>query len=418
MKLTQVAVERLKPPATGRVEYWDSQCPGFGLRISAPGRGGVGRKTWQTLYRVNGKLVRETIGTLATFPNVAEARALARHSLQKAQQGISPVEERRQQKRQGELRARDTLGAAIDRYLNEYALPRMRPDYYKETKRALEVDVKAALGDRPLGEITRREIRRQVLGPIVARGKMPHASHVLAYLRAMLKWAAAEEIIEANPAAGIPDPDPRKRQDRERDRYLDDDEIKVFWAACDKIEWPFGPLFQLLLLTAQRRDEVAGMTWGELDLDKRTWTLPRERTKNDKAHVVHLSMLATEIITALPRVNERFVFTTTGTTAVSGWGRARERLAAVMGDPKPFTLHDVRRSAATGMARIRIAHHVVDRILNHTSGRISGVARVYNQHEYLEERQAALEAWSRHIEALVQPTPSNVVDLPRRVAEA
>jgi integrase len=89
-----------------------------------------------------------------------------------------------------------------------------------------------------------------------------------------------------------------------------------------------------------------------------------------------------------------------------------------MGDPKPFTLHDVRRSAATGMARIRIAHHVVDRILNHTSGRISGVARVYNQHEYLEERQAALEAWSRHIEALVQPTPSNVVDLPRRVAEA
>jgi len=177
------------------------------------------------------------------------------------------------------------------------------------------------------------------------------------------------------------------------------------------IGWPFGPLFQLLLLTAQRRDEVAGMTWSEVNLNKRIWILPRDRTKNDKAHVVHLSALAIEIINRAPRASDRFLFTTTGTTPVSGWGRARGRLAAAMGDPEPFTLHDLRRSAATGMARIGVAHHVVDRTLNHTAGKISGVARIYNQFDYAAERQAALEAWSRHIESLVQPTPSNVVEL-------
>src|SRR5215469_9656121 len=126
----------------------------------------------------------------------------------------------------------------------------------------------------------------------------------------MFKWAVDQEIIEVNPAIGVPDPAPRKRQDRERDRYLDDDEIRIFWFGCKQIGPPFGPLFQLLLLTGQRRDEVAGTSWDELDFERRIWTLPRKRTKNDRAHIVHLSTLAIEIIGALPRVNVRLLFTT------------------------------------------------------------------------------------------------------------
>ena len=272
---------------------------------------------------------------------------------------------------------------------------------------------------------------RALLDAIVARGRAPHAHHVLAYLRPALTWAVEKEIIETNPAVGIPDPDPRKREARTRDRYLNDDEIRLFWSACDKLGWPFGPMFKLLLLTAQRRDELGEARWSEFDLAGALWTLPRERAKNDKAHLVSLSPLAIEIIGALPEIgNKGFLFTTTGDSPVSGYGRARDRLAAVMLDLyraklnaageaeqaeqakiEHFVIHDLRRSAATGMARIGVAHHVLDRVLNHTGGKISGVGAIYNRFEYLAERKAALEGWSRHVESLIRPTPSNVVPI-------
>jgi integrase len=376
------------------------------------------------MYRVGGKLVRETLGTLALVPKVDEARERARQSMQKAAAGVNPIaqrqqaeEEERQQAEAEEARQRDTLGAAIDRYLQRYAVKHMRPDYFKETRRTLERDVKATLGTRPIQEITRREIR-ELIEAVVDRGSPSHANHVLAYLRAMLNWAVANDLIEANPCDGLKMPSPLV----ERDRALDDDEIRLFWHGCDAISWPFGPLFKLLLLTAQRRDELSEARWSEFDLDKAMWTLPRERAKNDKSHLVHLSPLAIELLSELPRIGGKgFLFTTTGDTSVSGFGRARDRLAAAMRDElrksdpdaeiQPFTLHDLRRTAATGMAGLDIAHHVLDKILNHVAGKISGVARIYNRHEYETERRAALEAWSRHVESLVRDMPSNVVTI-------
>jgi integrase len=277
---------------------------------------------------INGKRVPVPICNAAIVPNLADWRKLGRELAQLAAQGIDP------RTRRTEEIVVPAVSEVRDRYLNEFAMHRMRPDYYNETKRALTVDLRP-LEDRPIDKVTRRDIRAP-LGGIVARGRAPHASHVLSYVRPMFRWAVDQEIIEVNPAVGIPDPDPRKRQDRERDRYLDDDEIRVFWPACDQLGWPFGLLFQLLLLTGQRRDEVAGMTWDEINLESRIWMLPRERTKNDRAHVVHLSALAMGIIAAVPRVNESLLFTTTGLAPVSGWGKARRRLAAAMGDPEPL----------------------------------------------------------------------------------
>jgi integrase len=217
-----------------------------------------------------------------------------------------------------------------------------------------------------------------------------------------------------------------------RDRALSDDEIRFFWAGCDKLGWPFGPMFQLLLLTAQRRDEVGGMEWSEVD--KRVWTIPRERAKNDRAHEVHLSDLALEIIDELPKISRTlpegtgsepspYLFTTNGRRPVSGFSRAKLRLDRHMvqllradieeagTNPQKveiegWILHDLRRTAATGTARLNIAPHVVDRILNHVSGTIRGVAAVYNRHAYLEERKAALELWGGYVESLVRPTPA------------
>jgi integrase len=425
IKLTQVAVDRLQPPAEGRVEIWDTILPGFGLRIAAPRPGQAARRTWQVLYRVRGKSVRETLGTTATVPKVDAARALARASIQKAQQGINPVRERREIAAAEATGRGQTLAAAIDRYLERYAVKRMRAEYFAETKRTLDRDVKPALGSRSIGEITRGDIR-ELLERIVDRGSPSHANHCLAYLRAMLGWAVANDLITANPCAGLQMPSPKV----ERDRALDDGEIALFWRACDDLAWPFGPLFQLLLLTGQRRDEVAEAPWSEFDLDKGLWTLPRARTKNERAHLVHLSPAAAGILRELPRIGVKgLVFTTNGETPISGFSHAAARLKAVMLEHRRaelieigrhaeaeqatfahFTLHDLRRSCASGMAGLGVAPHVVDKILNHSTGTISGVARIYNRHEYLVERQAALLLWSRHIEALANPS-SNVVVL-------
>ena len=192
---------------------------------------------------------------------------------------------------------------------------------------------------------------------------------------------------------------------------------------AERVGWPFGAIFKLLLLTAQRESEVAGMRWGELNLPERAWIIPRERTKSDRAHVVYLSEIAAEIIEALPRVGD-LVFPTRTGKALSSFSRAKDRLDALMlaqlreatGNPDaalaPWIIHDLRRTATTIMARLGIAPHVADKVLNHSGGTIRGVAATYNRFQYLDERKAALEALARFVTGLVRPAAvTNVVPL-------
>jgi integrase len=263
-----------------------------------------------------------------------------------------------------------------------------------------------------------------LLDGIADRGSPVQANRTLARLKTLFKWALDEELIPADPTARV-----RKVvKEAARDRTLSDDEIRLFWAGCDRLGWPFGPMYQLLLLTAQRRDEVGGVERPEIDIERRLWTIPREKAKNDRTHEVHLSSLAVEILKGLPTIGDRYVLTTSGDRPVSGFSKSKDRLDRHMldllcaelveaaKDPDrakidDWILHDLRRTAATGMAKLNIAPHVVDKILNHVSGTIRGVAAVYNRHAYLDERRAALEAWSRHVESLVRPSLSNVVEL-------
>jgi integrase len=422
IKLTQAAVERLKAPESGRVEYWDSLLRGFGVRISAPQLGkpkDTARRTWQVMYRVkgSGKLVRETLGIVAMIPNVGEARERARESMLKARSGINPVAERRRAEEAAAEKLPDTFKAIAERYLERYAKKQTKPTTWRELERQLKVDVLPKWGERPIGSITRQHVA-ELLDGIVDRGSPVQANRQLARLRTLFKWALDEEIISADPTAKV-----RKVvKEAARDRTLSDDEIRLFWAACDKLGWPFGPLYRLLLLSAQRRDEVANVEWSEWsepNLDAGVWILPRKRAKNDWTHEIHLSGLAIEIIEALPKIgaDHRFVFTTTGRSPVSGFSRSKEALdrwmAELAGTPiEPWILHDLRRTAATGMARLGIAPHVVDKVLNHTSGTIRGVAAIYNRFDYVEERRAALESWGRYVENLVRPTSTNVLLLP------
>ena len=233
-KLTQPAIEKLKAPPSGRIEYWDNQLPGFGLRISE-----TGRKTWVVMYRVGGKLVRETLGTAAVIPNVADARMRARESLVKAQAGVNPVEQRRVSERTAKLaeeRKPKSFGTTVDLYLNRYAEKNTRTSTHKETRRVLEHDVRVEWEHRSVTEITRRDVI-ELLDAIVDRGATVQANRTLAVLRRFFNWTVEREIITASPMAGLKAP----TAETARDRALSDGEIRLFWAGCDGMGWPFGP---------------------------------------------------------------------------------------------------------------------------------------------------------------------------------
>jgi integrase len=190
---------------------------------------------------------------------------------------------------------------------------------------------------------------------------------------------------------------------------LTDDELKSFWRATEQLGFPFGRAFQLMALTGQRRGEVASMRWSQVNIDQAVWTIPAHVAKNGRAHEVPLSPATLEIIEALPRfVGSDFVLTTTGTTPISGFGRAKDRLDFTM-ESDEWRLHDLRRTAASGMARIGVAPHVIEKVLNHVSGEISGVAAVYNRHGYDAEKREALERWAKHLSNLKSSsTPKRV----------
>jgi hypothetical protein len=211
IKLTQPAVERLKPPTSGRVEYFDSQLPGFGLRVSE-----TGRKTWIVMYRINGKLIRETLGTTSVTPNVADARDQARASLRKAQQDINPVEERREAKRAAQIAAEQepaqTFAAIADRYLREYVEKNTRPATIKETWRILDRDVKPRWGTRPCHDITKGDVlvlidgianRRDRARRGTTGGAAGQANRTLARLKTLFRWAKDNDFITVDPADGV-----------------------------------------------------------------------------------------------------------------------------------------------------------------------------------------------------------------------
>jgi integrase len=219
-------------------------------------------------------------------------------------------------------------------------------------------------------------------------------------LSACFTWAVQKDLLTSNNARDVIKP---LKNAPSRERWLDDAEIVKFWQGCDQLGWPFGPLFQLLLLTAQREREVGEMRWSELSLGKALWTIPGSRTKNSKTHQVHLSALALKIIEQLPNLGD-FVFMSMrkGNAPVVAYGDAKERLDKIIELATPWVLHDLRRTATVGMVKLNVPPHVADKVLNHSAGTIRGVAAVYDRHKYEDEREDALKAWGRHVATLGQ----------------
>jgi integrase len=268
----------------------------------------------------------------------------------------------------------------------------------------------AKWGERKIGDIRKVDVIL-LLDDIADRAPV-QANRTLSHLRKIFNWAIERDLIAVNPCAGVKPPGTeivRVRRLTGDKQTGNDDELRAIWRTAAATPWPFGPILQLLILTGQRRGEVAGMRWSELDLDNKLWTIPAERAKNKTTHMVPLSEAAVEIILRVPRVkNVDMVFSTTGTSTVSGFSRAKRRLDKATGI-RDWRLHDLRRTVASGMQRLGIKLEVTEKVLNHRSGSFGGIVGVYQQHDYADETRAALEAWARFVIALASDKPANNV---------
>ena len=392
--------------------------------------------------RPNGKPAKLTLGpvdlsgkeaesepVLDSPLTLASARRLAAEIHRQRAMGRDVVADydasRRRQKSEHESRAKSTYPAAAKDFIEQYASKKTRR--WRETARLLGLAypptggeptrIKGGLcerwNDKPIAEIdghdihslideTRRSgapgLERRSDGPTEARARV-----MLSCLSKMFSWLVQHRRVSQNPCKDVHRPEASAA----RDRVLTDAEIVTFWRATDAERKELSALLKLLLLTGCRLNEVAGMTRAELSDDGATWNIPGSRTKNKRPHVVPLAPLARKMVGT---GSEGFVFTTTGRSPVSGWSKIKRRLDAAMKIP-PWRLHDLRRTAATGMAEIGVAPHIVEAALNHISGAKAGVAGTYNRAAYAEEKRAALERWATHVQGLVSARPANVVKM-------
>lgn len=256
-----------------------------------------------------------------------------------------------------------------------------------------------------------------VLNKIKERGANIEANRVHALLRRFFNWCVEKDLIDKSPIAGKKRP---TKVEPTRERVLSADEVRWLWLATAE-PTPFHCILRVLLLTGQRRLEVSEMPNKELDLTGRTWTIPATRTKNKREHTVPLSQLVIYVIQSAPVIGRKLVFTLNGDAPLNGWSKQKDRVVARMielarneasqagEDPDGITLehwtvHDLRRTCASGMASLRQPIHVVEAVLNHASGAVSGIARVYNRFSYGDEKREALEAWSNYVTSLLAPT--------------
>jgi integrase len=233
------------------------------------------------------------------------------------------------------------------------------------------------------------------------------ANRALAAVRKLFNWALSRDIIAVSPCTGVKPPS----AENARDRVLTDDELRLVWQAAEQMGYPFGPVVQMLVLTGQRRDEVRKMTWDEVDLERRLWKLAAGRTKNNKPHDVPLSAPVVAILESLPRiVGSRLVFTLDGVRPAASLSYHKSRLDALSG-VSSWVLHDLRRTCASGLARLGVNLPVIEKLLNHSSGSFAGVVGVYQRHDFGAEKAKALEVWGSFVSALVDEKPNEVVRL-------
>jgi integrase len=412
--LTEPTIEKIrKPPKGQRTEISDSDAAGLALRITDKGA-----RSWCVYFRLEDatgqrKNQRMTLGGYPAI-GIAVARQQAREARNQAVAGIDPRKARAQAQTESQATAERLLFSNIAKAYVEARCQRNEQGGPKkghlirgsEIESIIRRHLIPAWGDKLIPEIDRLDLR-DVTRPLVADKPMAaHRLHEIA--KTLFYWSVNEGFLKASPFARMEAP--VKKLPRDRD--LKHPELKRLWAACEAKAYPFGTLVKLLALTLQRRNEVAGMQWPEFDLDKAQWTVPAERSKSKRAHIVPLSKPAVQIIKSLPRyVGGPYVLTTTeGYRPVSGFSKMKVQLdqASKVTD---WRLHDLRRTGRSEMARLKVDDVVAERVLDHVP---RGLAKVYNQYQYLDEKREALNLWARELRKITKPDVGEVVKLRKR----
>lgn len=428
-RLTKSIVDGASPLLKGDLYIWDAgkgSVSGFGLKVTA-----TGGKTFVQQYRMRGAKVdrRIKIGKFGDW-TVEQARDRARELRRDVDAGVDPFD-----KREAEQRARDetkrmavdrSFSAVADNFLEHYrAAPRERGarkgrKRSDSTIRMMEGAIqllKTHFTNTRIDKLTTADLRNcfdDIPGARIATRKNTDAS-----ARVFWRWAMERELVQQNLFEAIKSP----ATTASRDRVLSDRELALIWRATYKMSYPFAPIFRLLILTGQRREEVSAMDWTEVSQDEMQWRIPAGRTKNGIEQIVPLLGGALEELQAIAATEnwpkKGLVFTVTGKTAVSGHSSAKRRLdgyveamsqEAGTDAPDGWRVHDFRRTVATGLQRLGTRLEVTEAVLNHVSGSRGGIAGVYSRHDWAEEKRVALDKWADHVASLNRPkvalTPS------------
>jgi len=407
--LTDARIKSLKSPSQGQAEVSDKIVPGLRIRI---GKSGV--KTYILRKRVNGKLRNITIGRHTARFGLADARRKARDLLTDIELGKDIDAKVRQVKK--DAAGGSTIAELFEVYFNNVVLGKKRSA--REMERIFRTHIIPRIGHRIADTITRGDVTNLVEYVTYERGKETPRSGLSVHqqLSAFYSWAMPKlDRLPANPCRDAWRPKPATP----RERVLDDDELSALWLTAGSEGEPFGNIVKMLLLTAQRRSEVIEADWSEFDFGDNVWTIPSSRAKNAKVNLVPLSSEAIKVLKEMAALNSNSLSETKGQgnlfpsrsdapTVVSGiskaWKRMERSVAEMLDrEVEHFTIHDLRRTAATGMQRLGIQLVVTEAVLNHQSGSArSGVAGVYHRHHFTAEKREALEEWSQLILNIVE----------------
>lgn len=412
-KLTDVLIQKSKAKPGERMEIFDAQVPGFGVRI------GARERAFFFVRRINGRKVRMSLGVYPVV-SLAKARSQALGILDRIKAGEDPAPELKRRKPASELADDTHFGSVADRFLAQYCRGKKTPlrartttEYERHLKRGAAANWK----NRPLASITEGDIM-SAIDRLEGQAQFATARLFKAYLRKFFGWCLERHLITRNPA--IAPPLSSRPSDFVRERVLSIVELRHILTAADKLDPPYRAFVYILALCAQRRHETSLMRWADVDLDAKEpiWRISGDVTKNRRSHDVPLSPEVAEILKQLPRyltgsgdgkiAATGYVFSGDSRTPVSGFSKIKVKIDRLIEEERQasrkdevqlphWTWHDLRRSAATGMADLGVAPHVIEALLNHVSGVKAGVAGIYNKGRYDDERRKALDAWAKRV---------------------
>jgi integrase len=403
-ELTTLACEKLKP-GPKRVEIPDGRIGGLRIIVQPSGQ-----KSWALRYQIRGRKHKLTLGQYPSI-GLAQAREKAGRAKDAIQSGRDPCAERRAAK--GAPAAPppvyDLFETVVAKFLGTYAEQRLKVTTARAVARCLSQEAVAPWRGRRLSEIRRADVH-DLLDAIIARGSPVSANRTLSWLKVLCSWAVERGLIDSSPCGGIKAP----AAEKSRERVLSDDELAAVWRAAGSLRPPYGDFVRTILLTGARRSEIADMRWGEVSLTDKTFTLPAVRSKNGREHAFPLADATIKIL-RLRQLESKgdFVFSLSVRGPIRSFHSIKKYLAGfLLPDMPAWTLHDLRRTFASGCARLGIAVPVVEKCLNHRSGTFR--VAVYQKHDFADEQRSAFNAWAQHVERVVSGEPANILPMWRR----